>query len=68
MPLVKMQRVCKCFESSGYQAVQEFETIDEALDVANKMCSEKNENFCGKHHFKAVYEDGNMIIKVDING
>ena len=68
MPSVKMERECKCFEQSEYQKVQEFETIDEALDVANDMCAKMNEEFCTKHRFRAVYEDGNMIIKVEMNG
>lgn len=68
MPIVKMERECKCFEQSDFQAVNEFETIDEALDFANDMCAKMNEEFCTKHHFKAVYEDGNMKIKVEMNG
>ncbi len=68
MPFVKMQRECKCFQDSDFKAVQEFETIDECLEVANKMCFDMNENFCGKHHFRAVYEEENMIIKVEMNG
>ena len=68
MPIVKIQRACSCFEKSKYDQVNEFETIDEALDFANDMCVEMNETFCTKHHFKAIYEDGNMIIKADMNG
>jgi hypothetical protein len=68
MPLVKMQRECKCFQESDYKAVQEFDTIDEALEVSNRMCQEMNETFCGKHHFRAVYDGENMIIKVEMNG
>ena len=68
MPVVKMQRECGCFKDSDYKAIQEFDTIDEALDVANAMCADMKENFCGKHNFRAVYEDGNMIIKVEMNG
>ncbi len=68
MPLVKMERECKCFQESDFKAVQEFETIDEALDVANDMCVTMNETFCGKHRFRAVYDGENMIIKVEMNG
>ncbi len=68
MPIVKMERECKCFEQSDFQAVNEFETIDEALDFANDMCAKMNEKFCTKHRFRAVYEDGNMKIKVEMNG
>lgn len=68
MPIVKMERECKCFEQSDFKAKTEFETIDEALDAANDMCAQMNDTFCGKHHFRAVYEDGNMIIKVEMNG
>lgn len=68
MPLVKMQKECKCFQKSDLLAVEEFDTIDEALLRANEKCSYMNDNFCGKHHFRAVYEDGDMIIKVEMNG
>lgn len=68
MPFVKMEKICKCFEASDYEAKQEFETIDECLDISNKMCQDMNETFCGKHRFRAVYENENMIIKVEMNG
>lgn len=68
MPVIKMEKECSCFKDSEYTAVTQCETIDEALELANKMCIDMNENFCGKHHFRAIYEDGNMKIKVEMNG
>jgi len=68
MPLVKMEKECKCFQESDLVAVEEFDTIDEALERANEKCNFMNENFCGKHHFRAVFQDDNMIIKVEMNG
>lgn len=68
MAIVKMEKECKCFQESDLKAVEEFDTIDEALERANEKCAYMNENFCTKHHFRSVYEDGNMIIKVEMNG
>ncbi|WP_419770539.1 MAG: hypothetical protein ACNI3C_01745 [Candidatus Marinarcus sp.] len=68
MALIKMEKECKCFQESDFAAIEEFDTVEEALEVANKRCMIMNEVFCEKHHFRAVYEDGNMIIKVEMNG
>lgn len=68
MHFVKVEKECKCFQESDLKAYQEFETIDEALECANQMSAQMNEEFCTKHHFRSVYEDGNMIIKVEMNG
>jgi len=32
------------------------------------MCIEMNEDFCHKHKFSAHYEDGEVIIKMQMNG
>lgn len=68
MPLIKVEKECKCFQHSSLKLIETFDTIDEALVRANEKCAYMNENFCGKHHFRAVFEDGNMIIKVEMNG
>ena len=41
---------------------------DEALEKANEMCIIMNEDFCHKHKFKTEFVDGNVIIKMEMNG
>lgn len=68
MATVRVERACGCFRNSDYEQVTEFETIDEALEKANLMCTEMNEDFCHKHRFTASYEEGEVIIKMQMNG
>jgi len=68
MATVRVERACGCFKNSDYKQETQFETIDEALEKANLMCIEMNEDFCHKHKFSAHYEDGEVIIKMQMNG
>lgn len=68
MPLVIVDRACGCFRNSDFEQEMEFETIDEALSKANEMCAQMNEEFCSKHTFRSEYVDGNVIIKMGMNG
>lgn len=68
MAIVRVDRACGCFRNSDFEAVNEFETIDEALAKANEMCTIMNEDFCHKHTFKSEYIDGEVVIKMGMNG
>ncbi|MFK2822769.1 hypothetical protein ACH5BK_07290 [Arcobacter sp. YIC-80] len=70
MATVRVERACGCFKNSDYKQETQFETIDEALEKANLMCIEMNEDFCHKHKFTAVYDESNneVIIKMQMNG
>jgi len=68
MAVVKMERACGCFKHSKYEMETTFDTIEEALDEANEMCIVMNEDFCHKHKFRAEYVDGEVIIKMEMNG
>jgi len=68
MATVRVEKACGCFRNSDYKQETQFETIDEALEKANLMCIEMNEDFCHKHKFTAHYVDGDVIIKMQMNG
>lgn len=68
MASVIVERACGCFRNSDFQQETNFETIDEALEQANEMCTIMNEDFCHKHRFKSEYVDGNVMIKMEMNG
>lgn len=68
MPAVIMEKECGCFKNSDFEKETLFSTIDEALEKANEMCTIMNEDFCHKHKFRTEYVDGNVIIKMEMNG
>ena len=68
MPAVIMEKECGCFKNSDFEQETHFDTIDEALEKANEMCIIMNEDFCHKHIFKPQFVDGNVLIKVEMNG
>ena len=68
MATVRVERACGCFRNSEFEEKTEFETIDEALAKANEMCTIMNEDFCHKHTFKSEYIDGEVVIKMGMNG
>ena len=68
MASVIVERACGCFRNSDFQQETNFDTIDEALEQANEMCTIMNEDFCHKHKFKTEYIDGNVMIKMEMNG
>lgn len=68
MAAVIVERTCGCFKNSDFEQETNFETIDEALQKADEMCTVMNEDFCHKHKFKTEYADGNVMIKMVMNG
>lgn len=68
MTTVKVERQCGCFKNSDLEAEMKFETVDEALSKAQEMCIIMNEDFCHKHKFRTEYVDGEVIIKMEMNG
>lgn len=48
MPLIKMEKECKCFQNSDLIPIEEFDTIDEIIEKAHEKCSFMNDNFCEK--------------------
>ena len=68
MTTVKVERQCGCFKNSDFEAETKFETGDEALQKAQEMCIIMNEDFCHKHKFKTEYVDGEVLIKMEMNG
>jgi len=68
MTIVRMERACGCFKNSDFKTETECKDVDEALAKANEMCTIMNEDFCHKHIFKTVFEDGEVLIKMEMNG
>ena len=68
MAAVIVEKACGCFRNSDFEQETHFATVDEALEKANEMCIIMNEDFCHKHKFKTEYVDGNVIIKMEMNG
>ena len=68
MAAVIVEKACGCFRNSDFEQETQFDTIDEALEKANEMCIIMNEDFCHKHRFKTEYVDGNVMIKMEMNG
>ena len=68
MAAVIVEKACGCFRNSDFEQETQFDTIDEALEKANEMCIIMNEDFCHKHKFKTEYVDGNVMIKMEMNG
>lgn len=68
MTTVKVERQCGCFKNSDFEPEMQFETVDEALNKAQEMCIIMNEDFCHKHKFRTEYVDGEVIIKMEMNG
>lgn len=70
MATVRVEKACGCFKNSQYEQVMEFENIEQALDKANMMCIEMNEDFCHKHKFTSHYveENNEILIKMQMNG
>ncbi len=68
MASVIVEKACGCFKNSEFQLETQFDTVEEALEKANEMCTIMNEDFCHKHIFKPQFVDGNVLIKVEMNG
>ena len=68
MAAIIVERACGCFRNSDLQQETQCETVDEALAKADEMCIIMNEDFCHKHKFKTEYVDGNVMIKMVMNG
>jgi len=68
MTTVLVERQCGCFKNSDFEAETQFETVDEALQKAQEMCIIMNEDFCHKHKFRTEYVEGQVIIKMEMNG
>lgn len=51
MSKVTVTLTCGCFNRSGYDEVQEFETVEAARERAEDMVTDMNESFCGFHSF-----------------
>ena len=68
MAAVIVEKACGCFRNSDFEQETHFASIDEALEKANEMCIIMNEDFCHKHTFKTQYVDGNVMIKMEMNG
>ena len=68
MAAIIVERACGWFRNSDFQQETQCETVDEALAKADEMCIIMNEDFCHKHKFKTEYVDGNVMIKMVMNG
>lgn len=70
MATVRVEKACGCFKNSDFEQVNEFDTIDEALEKANMMCTIMNEDFCHRHRFTTSFneETKEVLIKVQMNG
>ncbi|MGB1226548.1 MAG: hypothetical protein ACPG9K_01560 [Poseidonibacter sp.] len=68
MAIVKIERACGCVKNSDLEMETQCANVDEALEKANEMVMTMNEDFCHKHRFKTSYEDGVVLIKMEMNG
>ena len=62
-----IEKQCGCVKKSSYNNIQSFDTTQEALVEAKKMCDDMNKNFCLKHKFYYEEDQNNIIIKMEIN-
>jgi hypothetical protein len=62
-----MEKQCGCFKKSDFQDEQEFNSKEDALQIAQDMCADMNDTFCQKHFFSLVENGNEIIIKMDIN-
>jgi hypothetical protein len=68
MAAIIVERACGCFRNSDFEQETQCDTIDEALAKADEMCIIMNEDFCHKHKFVTEFVDGNVMIKMVMNG
>ena len=68
MANIIVERACGCFRNSDFEQETKCDSVDEALQKAAEMCTIMNEDFCHKHRFKTEYVDGNVMIKMEMNG
>ena len=67
MITLEMEKQCGCFKKSDFQALQRFDTKEQAHKVATAMCEEMSENFCQKHNFTIEKNGDTLLIKVAFN-
>ena len=62
MYTVKLEKECACFKRSNFQALQHFESEEEASKVAHEMAKEMTKAFCKQHGFGVIKEDKVFLI------
>jgi len=62
-----IEKQCGCFKKSSYNAINTFQTVDDAIKEAEIMCEDMNKNFCLKHKFYYEESQNNITIKMEIN-
>jgi len=62
-----IEKQCGCVKKSSYNVVQNFDSIEKAINEAEKICEDMNKNFCLKHKFYYTQNENNIIIKMEIN-
>ena len=60
---IKIPKLCSCAKKkNSWTKKQQFETLEEAVKKAKKMCKKANQDFCKKHRFEYKVEDKNVTI------
>jgi len=63
---LKIEKMCGCVKKAGLPEVQSFDTLDEALESANKLAKEMNENYCKKHTFSVAQNGENELVLIEV--
>ncbi|MEA3513230.1 MAG: hypothetical protein U9R37_06475 [Campylobacterota bacterium] len=67
MYIINVEKECGCFKKSSFKNDIKFKLESDAIIASNKMVDDMNNNFCGKHSFKAKQDGKNFIISVTQN-
>lgn len=59
---VTIEKECTCFKRSKFEAVQSFESEEEAFKTATKMAKQMTQEFCKHHAFSVIKEDDDFLI------
>ncbi len=60
MFVVEIEKRCGCFTRTKMEGSYSFDKKEDALKKTKELLNVMNNEFCGKHKFKAV-DDGSMV-------
>lgn len=60
---IEINNMCSCAKKrKAWTKELNFETVEEACEVAQKMCVQGNEKFCKKHSFEYEVKEDKVVI------
>lgn len=61
---VEIKNSCSCAIKRGTAEIQDFDSIDEAEEEANRLLQQMQDEFCKKHRFELRKEFNNFNIYI----